>query len=699
MTCSPGPAIPSTGLVEVPGEHLSPPEATDRGRLEGLTSPTEARNTRTIDIDLVPTSVLLRILNREDGQVAGAVRATLATLARVVDEAAARIARGGRVHYFGAGSSGRIAVIDAAELAPTFGLEPGVVVAHLAGGEEIMTRASEGLEDDRVRGASEAADVEADDLVIGLSASGHTPYVAGALARAAEAGAFGVLVTCNPLSPLRSLVAACLIADTGPEAITGSTRMKAATAEKLILNSFSTALMVKLGKTYSNLMVDVSVTNAKLRARLVRIVAEATGAGQSACIAALAEAQGDVKTAIVELLAEVGTDEARLTLAASGQSVQRALARLGADGRGRRDVRGRTTAAEMAEQPAVLRGLLGRADEIARIARACARDCAGIVIVGHGTSGHAGLYGRYLLQMAWRRPVGLVSPDEQALCHSGTDYEGYLAIAIGQSARERDTVAALDQLRRAGARGIAITNGSDRPLAEAAEHVIDIGAGVEHALPGTKIFTAELMAIALLARGLAPDAVGLGALSALPDHVQAALEADGADAAGATVAAAPAVVSLAGGYLYAVARQAALEIAGAASVLAAAYSIGELRHGLLAGVRPGLAVLCLGEDSPADLGLGALRSHLATRAADVIEVSPAPGAHLSLPRGLPGWALPIVAAVRCQQVALAAALWAGRDPDQPGDPERAPQLDPPPELERPLDPERAPQLEQLDRRG
>jgi N-acetylmuramic acid 6-phosphate etherase len=238
--------------------------------------------------------------------------------------------RGGRVHYFGAGSSGRIAVLDAAELIPTFGLEPGLVCAHMAGGDPALVRAVEGAEDDTARGEADAdAIVGADDVVIGLSASGRTPYVAGALTGAAARGAFTVVITCDPRSPLLPLAAAPLVAETGPEAIAGSTRMKATTAMKLILNSFSTALMVRLGKTYSNLMIEVSASNVKLRGRKVRILAEASGAPQDECEAALAAAEGELRLALVTLLGGVDTESARAALARGDGSVRGALAGLG----------------------------------------------------------------------------------------------------------------------------------------------------------------------------------------------------------------------------------------------------------------------------------------------------------------------------------------------------------------------------------
>jgi N-acetylmuramic acid 6-phosphate etherase len=294
-----------------------------------VSPPTEKRNPRTPDIDVLPTMDVLRLLNAEDEIVPAAVGAVLGVLATVVDEAAARVRRGGRVHYFGAGSSGRIAVLDATELAPTFGLADGVVIPHLAGGPAAMTRAVEGAEDDEACGGQDAASVTEDDVVIGLSASGRTPYVAGALAEASVRGAFGVVVTCDPASPLRALAAVALVPETGPEAIAGSTRMKATTAMKLILNSFSTALMIRLGKTYSNLMVEVSASNSKLRGRKVRILREACGAAEAECEAALTAAGGELRLALVMLLGGVGPGDARAALDAGNGNVREALGALG----------------------------------------------------------------------------------------------------------------------------------------------------------------------------------------------------------------------------------------------------------------------------------------------------------------------------------------------------------------------------------
>ncbi|MCL2584759.1 MAG: N-acetylmuramic acid 6-phosphate etherase [Streptosporangiales bacterium] len=280
--------------------------------------PTERRNPRTLGIDVLPTLGVLELLNDEDETVARAVRAMLGDLAAVVDETAARVRRGGRVHYFGAGSSGRIAVLDAAELVPTFGLSPDLVVGHLAGGEEAMFRAVEGAEDDEERGRAEGEAVAGDsDVVIGLAASGRTPYVAGVLSGARGKGAFTAVITSDPGSRLLALADVGLVAETGPEAIAGSTRMKATTAMKLILNSFSTALMIRLGRTYSNLMVGVSASNVKLRDRKVRILGEASGEPAGACAEALAAADGDLRLAMVMLLGRADVQAARAALQAA----------------------------------------------------------------------------------------------------------------------------------------------------------------------------------------------------------------------------------------------------------------------------------------------------------------------------------------------------------------------------------------------
>ncbi|MEV5751085.1 N-acetylmuramic acid 6-phosphate etherase [Actinoallomurus sp. NPDC052308] len=297
-----------------------------------VVSPTEQVNARTAELDAVPTLELVRLLHEEDRTVPDAVAVVLPRLAALVDDAAARVAGGGRVHYFGAGTSGRLGVLDAAELLPTFGLPDDVVIAHQAGGATALVRAVENAEDND--DGADATEVTGADVVIGLAASGRTPYVGAALTAARAVGAATALITSNPNAPLGELADYLLVADTGPEAITGSTRLKAGTAQKLILNTFSTALMVRLGHTYGNLMVDMRATNAKLRGRSMELLVQATGADDAECAAAI-DLCGDLKTALVYLLARrrtaVTPDECRAALAMSGGRVRQALATLDAD--------------------------------------------------------------------------------------------------------------------------------------------------------------------------------------------------------------------------------------------------------------------------------------------------------------------------------------------------------------------------------
>lgn len=295
---------------------------------------TEQRNDRTLDIDLLPTLTVLERLNDEDATVAAAVRQALPELALVVDAAVRALRAGGRVHYFGSGTSGRLAILDAAELGPTFDLPPGVVDAHIAGGAHALTMPVENAEDDRASGTADAAGVTGSDVVIGISASGMAPYVTAALTFARQAGAFTALLTVNPAARRSAGFADVVVcADTGPEAVTGSTRLKAGTAEKMLLNSFSTALMVRGGRTYSNLMVRLAPLNAKLRARQVRILRQATGASDSVSEAALAHAGGDLPVALVALLASTDMATAEAALKQADGIVRAAVDQLRPGGR------------------------------------------------------------------------------------------------------------------------------------------------------------------------------------------------------------------------------------------------------------------------------------------------------------------------------------------------------------------------------
>lgn len=290
-----------------------------------VSAPTEDRNPASLHIDRIPTLEVLQLLNAEDATVPTAVSAVLPELARLVDDAVARIREGGTVHYFGAGTSGRLAVLDAAELMPTFNSPAGLFTAHHAGGAQALLAAVENVEDDEAAGRTEAQGLGPHDIAIGLTASGRTPYVRGALTVAVERGALTALVTAHVESEIGALVDYVIAPATGPEVVTGSTRLKAGTAQKLVLNGFSTSVMIALGRTWSNLMVDVVATNAKLRGRVVRILREATGVDEQSAQEALAEAGGELKPALLHLLTEIPAAQARDLLDAHSGSVAAAL--------------------------------------------------------------------------------------------------------------------------------------------------------------------------------------------------------------------------------------------------------------------------------------------------------------------------------------------------------------------------------------
>jgi N-acetylmuramic acid 6-phosphate etherase len=279
------------------------------------------------DIDLASTEELVRLMNREDRTVPVAVGLAAADIAVAVDAIAERLADGGRMIYVGAGTSGRMGLLDAAECGPTFNTEPGQVAGILAGGRDAFAEADEGAEDDAEAGARAIAEhgVGPADAVVGITASGRTPYVLGAMRAARARGAVTVGLSCNLEAALSAEVDYAIEVDTGPELIAGSTRLKAGTAQKLVLNMLSTVTMVRLGKTYGNLMVDVRATNAKLRERATLIVEQVADVDARTARRALAACGQDTKAAIVCLLAGVEPDEAARRLAAAGGRLRDAL--------------------------------------------------------------------------------------------------------------------------------------------------------------------------------------------------------------------------------------------------------------------------------------------------------------------------------------------------------------------------------------
>lgn len=288
---------------------------------------TEERNPLTRDIDTLPTLDMLTLINAEDQKVALAVHRELANIAAAVDAISLRMQRGGRLIYIGAGTSGRLGVLDASECPPTFGAPPELVVGLIAGGSDGLTSAIEGAEDDRDGGAAEIGglNVNENDSVIGIAASGRTPYAIGGLQEAQKRGALTVSLVCNRPSPLEEFAAIGIAPIVGPEVVSGSTRLKAGTAQKMVLNMISTAVMIRLGKTYSNLMVDVQPRNAKLRERARRIVAEATGLDLPQATEMLSACNGEIKTTIVAVLAGISPQQARKRLQETGGFVRKAI--------------------------------------------------------------------------------------------------------------------------------------------------------------------------------------------------------------------------------------------------------------------------------------------------------------------------------------------------------------------------------------
>ncbi len=289
---------------------------------------TETANKRTVDLDTMSVSELLAVMNEEDRSVPNAVAAALPAIERAVEAIVAARRQGGRLIYLGAGTSGRVGVLDAVECPPTFGTDPEEVVGLIAGGERAFLKAVEGAEDDPDLAVADLTSIAltSRDVVVGLAASGRTPYVIGGLDHARGVGAATVSVACNPDAVISEHADVAIEIATGPEVLTGSTRLKAGTAQKLVCNMLSTASMIRTGKVFHNLMVDVRPTNAKLVDRARRIVSAATGADPNTAAAAIDAADGHAKTAVVMLLTDCDHATAVQRLAAAQGNVRVAIA-------------------------------------------------------------------------------------------------------------------------------------------------------------------------------------------------------------------------------------------------------------------------------------------------------------------------------------------------------------------------------------
>ena len=263
---------------------------------------TEAMNPATADIDLVSTETVLQLINEQDSKVSQAVAAAIPEIAKVVERILEAFRTGHRLLYFGAGTSGRLAILDAAECPPTFGVSPSMVCGFIAGGQAAMTQAVEGAEDNKEAGRTDlldTANAKPGDVVVGISASGNAPYIAGVLEAARERSIFTAALTCNPEASILEWADVGMVVPVGPEVIAGSTRLKAGTAQKLVLNMLTTASMVGIGKTYGNLMVDVQPTNRKLRIRACRLVSALAHVDEQTAQSLLEQSGYQVKVAVV----------------------------------------------------------------------------------------------------------------------------------------------------------------------------------------------------------------------------------------------------------------------------------------------------------------------------------------------------------------------------------------------------------------
>lgn len=297
--------------------------------LDNLT--TEARNPASEQLDGLSPLELVRLINREDAAVADAVKLEEQSIAKAIEVIADRLGQGGRLIYFGAGTSGRLGVLDAAECPPTFNSDPSQVVGIIAGGNGALLKAVEGAEDSPALAMEDLKKIKVGplDVAVGIATSGRTPYVLGGLEYARGSGAYSIALSCNQESAIIAEADLAITPVVGPEVVSGSTRLKAGTATKMVLNMLSTGAMVQLGKTFGNLMVDLQPTNVKLSARANRIVSQATGMTADASMSFLDKCEGQVKTAIVAWNGDVSPEEARKAIQAADGHVGRAIEQLG----------------------------------------------------------------------------------------------------------------------------------------------------------------------------------------------------------------------------------------------------------------------------------------------------------------------------------------------------------------------------------
>ena len=488
---------------------------------------TEQISPRYVELDSWSAAEMIAAMYEGQLAAAAAVRGALGAIAAAVEDAVPALQRGGRIVYAGAGTSGRIGVQDGTELPPTFDWPADRLVFAMAGGLDALVRSAEQAEDNEAAGAQAMADAKigANDVVIGVAASGTTPFTIGALRAASAAGAVTIAVANNPGAPLFEVARHRILVDTGSEVIAGSTRMKAGTAQKIVLNLFSTAVMVKMGRVYRGLMVDMRARNAKLRRRAEAMVSEIVRCPEGDAARYLEQADGDVKTAVLLGLG-LGRSEAAQLLQRHGGNLRSAINESQAQQWLNR-IRRSAMARETAEIPAAAERLLARTDVFAAIVERIEQAKPRIVVFcGRGSSGHVGVYLRYLFEARLGLLASAAAPSVVTAYQRPPDMRDALFVVVSQSGRSPDLVTATQVARKFGALTLAIVNDENSPAAAASELVLPIGAGAEHAVAATKTVVLSMIAGAQLVAALARDDDLNDGLQHLPPRLSGALACD-----------------------------------------------------------------------------------------------------------------------------------------------------------------------------
>jgi N-acetylmuramic acid 6-phosphate etherase len=675
---------------------------------------TEHISPRYVDLDAWPVTEMIAAMYEGQLAAAAAVGGALGAIAAAVADAVPALQRGGRIIYTGAGTSGRIGVQDGSELAPTFDWPAERVVFAIAGGLDAIVRSAERAEDDEAAGAQAmtAAKVGANDVVVGVAASGTTPYTIGALRAATAAGAVTIAVANNRGVPLLGAARHRILVDTGSEAIAGSTRMKAGTAQKIVLNLLSTAVMVRMGRVHRGLMVDMRASNAKLRRRAVTIVGELLRCAESDAARHLEQADGDVKTAVLLGLG-LGRGDAAQLLRRHDGNLRKAIDAPRATGHGacapsppsggegrdegappqtvssrladrpphplkgerERQLRpsevGRNEsctatamACEIAEIPDAAARLLARSDALESIATRIERARPRMVVFcGRGSSGHVGVYLRYLVEARLGLLVSNAAPSVVTAYRRPPDMRDALFVLVSQSGRSPDLVTATRVARQAGALTLAIVNDETSPAAAESELVLPVGAGPEHAVAATKTVALSMIAGArLVARLARDDDLGDG-LRHLPPRLARALACDWS---GWADRAADAAVSFVAGRGYALGsvREIALKVAETLRVPALGYSAAELRHGPRASITPATPVLVLRQNDEAAAAVDGLVRDLIDAGETVFTAGGPAGTLPWIGDGHP-MCDPVVMLIPAYRAIETAARRQGFDPDNP----------------------------------